>query len=107
MPPSKSTYRNREAVFLALSQVPIGRVVSYGQLARLAGFPGAARWVGSILRQLPPDSALAWHRVVNSRGEVALPSCSPAYLEQKQRLEQEGIVLVRDKINLTIFGWIQ
>lgn len=104
---NESTSNNKEAIFLALSQVPHGRVISYGQLARLAGFPGAARWVGSALRQLPPGSSLAWHRVVNSRGEIALPPNSPGYHEQHCRLEREGVAFSRGKINMQRFGWPQ
>lgn len=95
----------KAAVFLTLRQIPSGRVVSYGQLARLAGSPGAARWVGSILRQLPADSTLPWHRVVNSRGEIALPPASPAHLEQIRRLTREGVELNRGKIALRRFFW--
>ena len=55
------TISNKEAIFLALKQVPQGKVVTYGQLARLAGLPGAARLAGSVLRDLPKGTRLAWH----------------------------------------------
>jgi methylated-DNA-protein-cysteine methyltransferase-like protein len=96
---------HREALLFALGNIPGGRVISYGQLARLAGRPGAARWVGNQLRQLPQDSTLPWHRVVNSRGEISLPKGSPGYDEQVRRLEREGITCQNGKIDLLQSGW--
>lgn len=63
----------RTALYLTLAQVPAGKVVSYGQLAELAGLGRAARWVGRTLSQLPPDSKLPWHRVLGAGGRISLP----------------------------------
>ncbi|KPA98464.1 putative methylated DNA-protein cysteine methyltransferase, partial [Pseudomonas asplenii] len=52
----------RTALYLTLDQVPEGKVVTYGQLAELAGLGRAARWVGRTLSQLPADTRLPWHR---------------------------------------------
>ncbi|MGP6270058.1 MGMT family protein, partial [Pseudomonas paraeruginosa] len=57
-----SAQARREALYLVLAQVPPGRVVSYGQLAEMAGLGRAARWVGRTLGQLPADTRLPWHR---------------------------------------------
>ncbi len=95
----------KRALLLTLAAIPRGRVTSYGQLARLAGFPGGARWVGRALRDLPADSDLPWHRVVNSRGQIALPPASESHNEQKQRLAEEGVAFNNGKIDLRMFGW--
>ena len=46
-----------------LRQVPPGRVITYGDLARLAGRPGAARAVGNIMREAT-EPGLPYHRVI-------------------------------------------
>ncbi|MDF9905507.1 UNVERIFIED_ORG: alkylated DNA nucleotide flippase Atl1 [Pseudomonas reinekei] len=51
--PESAAQIRRTALYLTLAQVPEGKVVSYGQLAELAGLGRAARWVGRTLSQLP------------------------------------------------------
>lgn len=43
--PESAAQIRRTALYLTLAQVPEGKVVSYGQLAELAGLGRAARWV--------------------------------------------------------------
>ena len=50
-----------------LALIP-GRVVSYGQVADLAGLPGRARLVGKVLRET--DKVLPWHRVLGAAGTI-------------------------------------
>ncbi|WP_243454087.1 MGMT family protein [Oceanisphaera pacifica] len=73
-----------------VSLVPYGCVVSYGQLADLAGLPGRARLVGRTLR-VHNTEQLPWHRVVAANGRLSLPKGSPALNEQRQRLISEGV----------------
>lgn len=54
-------------VLSALKRVPPGRVVTYGDLARLAGRPGAARAVGNLMRRAP-QPGLPYHRVIAAGG---------------------------------------
>ena len=104
-PPPASLAARREALYLTLAQVPAGCLVSYGQLAALAGLGRAARWVGRTLGQLPADSGLPWHRVIAASGRLSLPADSPAGAEQRTRLHREGIDLTNDRVNLRIHGW--
>ena len=90
-------------IYLALSQVPYGRVVTYGRLAELAGLPRAARLVGNTLRKLPKDTKLPWHRVINAAGRISQPE--PAAQRQKKRLENEGVTLLNGRVNLREYGW--
>lgn len=78
------------AVYTHLHQIETGNVVSYGELAKLAGQPNYARMVGRILKELPKNTELPWFRVIKSNRELAFPEGSDAYLRQKQQLEQEG-----------------
>ena len=71
-------------VYEVVAQIPAGRVVTYGQIARLVGMPGYARRVGRALAQAPPG--LPCHRVVNAAGRTA-----PGWTEQRELLEAEGV----------------
>lgn len=104
-PATSAKNTNKEAIYLALQQIPRGTVVTYGQLAQLAGLPGAARLVGNLLNNLPEGTRLPWHRVINAQGKLSLPADSPGYIEQVRRLTLEDVEVIRGKINLTRFGW--
>ena len=97
---------SKSAIYLALMNVPAGKVITYGQLARLAGLPGAARLAGRVLCGLPENTELPWHRVINSQGKISMPEDSPGYKEQKRRLSAEGIEFKNQRINLRAYGYI-
>jgi len=75
-------------VLVVLRGLRAGQVVTYGEVAAEAGYPGAARAVGNLLRDLPD---VAWWRVVAANGRV----CPHAVAEASRRLAAEGIE-VRD-----------
>jgi methylated-DNA-protein-cysteine methyltransferase-like protein len=77
-----------EAVYDIVRQIPSGRVLTYGQVATLAGCPHHARQVGFWLSRVPQELHLPCHRVVNSAGRL-----SPVFPEQRERLAQEGVLL--------------
>jgi O-6-methylguanine DNA methyltransferase len=56
-------------VLTTLSRIPPGRVATYGDVARLAGRPGAARAVGNIMR-LSSRPGLPYHRVIAAGGKL-------------------------------------
>ncbi|MEZ4290587.1 MAG: MGMT family protein [Myxococcota bacterium] len=58
-------------VYRVVRRVPEGRVATYGQVAAIAGMPGAARQVGWALNALDEADDVPWHRVINARGEVS------------------------------------
>jgi methylated-DNA-protein-cysteine methyltransferase related protein len=96
------------AIAAVVAAIPAGRVASYGQVAALAGLPGRARLVGRVLSHAPepgPEATLPWQRVVNARGEISLTGA--AALEQRSRLEAEGIVFTpAGRIDLRRFGLV-
>ena len=98
---------SRERFYTTLAQVPAGKDITYGQLADQAGQPRRARLAGRILKELPSDSRLPWHRIVNAQGNLSFPKGSPAYLKQRTLLESEGVVFsAAGKIDLKRLGWI-
>lgn len=95
-----------ERVYRVVRRVPRGRVATYGQVALLAGMPGAARQVGYALHALGADSGVPWHRVVNARGTLSGREPGEAVPLQRARLEAEGVVFGdAGRIELTRFGW--
>ena len=90
-------------VVRALRAVPRGRVVTYGQLALMAGNPQAARQVVRVLCTMSGKEHLPWHRVINAKGMIALAGAG--FREQKALLEQEGIEVVTGRIDLNRFQW--
>lgn len=78
----------KSSVEAIVSQIPEGRVMTYGQLAALAGSPRAARVVGGIAHY--GDPKLPWQRVVNKKGGLA-SGYHGGRMTQKEHLEAEGI----------------
>lgn len=76
----------RRDVLTIVSQIPPGRVTTYGHIAALAGWPSHARMVGRTLRYSPEAAALPCHRVVNAAGRTA-----PGWSRQRPLLEAEGV----------------
>ena len=97
--------RPQEIFWQTLSSVPAGRVATYGQIARLAGFPNHARYVGATLKNLPKDTKLPWHRIINSKGEIVFPEGSSGFKKQVKLLTNEGVTIVKNRINLRLYQW--
>jgi methylated-DNA-protein-cysteine methyltransferase-like protein len=95
----------RSAVLQVVRCVPEGRVVSYGQVALLAGRPGAARAVGAVMRGLRQDDGdVPWQRVVNARGGISTYKVGHGEL-QTELLRAEGVDFDGGRIDLARFGW--
>ena len=91
----------RIAVQAVVMRIPKGKVCSYGQIARLAGYPRNARMVGRCM-----DDSIPWYRVVTGPGKI-----SPRGLDgnddlQRFLLESEGVEFgANGRIDLECFGW--
>lgn len=96
-----------EIIWQIVASIPKGSVATYGQIAKLAGYPNHARYVGATLKLLPRDTTLPWHRVVNAQGELAFLYDSEHYKKQKSLLEAEGIQFKGTKISLNLYQWQQ
>jgi methylated-DNA-protein-cysteine methyltransferase related protein len=94
-----------ERVITIIKSIPPGKVMTYGQIARLAGSPRGARQVVRILHSMSAKYHLPWHRVINAKGEIGLKE-NEAYSAQKQFLEDEGIVFnTKDMVDLKKFQY--
>ncbi|MFC0471513.1 MGMT family protein [Halalkalibacter kiskunsagensis] len=59
--------RSYEKVLDIIKHIPVGKVMTYGQIAKFAGSPRAARQVVRILHSMIRKYNLPWHRVVNKK----------------------------------------
>ncbi|UOQ45177.1 MGMT family protein [Halobacillus salinarum] len=85
-----------------IKQIPEGKVMTYGQIAGQAGNPRAARQVARILHSMSAKYSLPWHRVINSKGQIALGDPDGAEI-QRLSLESEGVTVIHRKVNLEDF----
>ena len=74
-----------ETAYAVARTIPPGRVMSYGQIAALAGNPRMARQVGWAMHDCPPD--VPWHRVVRRDGSIATGDAET----QRALLRAEGV----------------
>jgi methylated-DNA-protein-cysteine methyltransferase-like protein len=89
-PPSPEAYAPLTArILAALKSIPRGAVAAYGDVARMAGNPRAARQVVRILNTLSKKEKLPWHRIVNRNMQVSLPMDGSGAL-QARLLRKEG-----------------
>lgn len=93
-----------QKVWAVIEGIPAGAVLNYGEVARLAGFPGRARMVGMALGRAPKSRQLPWHRVVNAQGRISFPEGSAKARTQRERLEAEGVEFVDGVIDLDRFS---
>lgn len=107
--PSDPVERLYREFYAVVRRIPRGRVVTYGQVAELAGHPGAARAVGAAMRA-SSGRGLPWQRVV---GKHARNLARVAILDpvggavQRELLEREGIAFTRaGYIPLDRFAWL-
>lgn len=91
-------------VYATAAKIPKGKVATYGQIARLAGRPRAARAVGSYMAKNKNTKACPCHRVVGSNG--ALVGYAYGGLAIKRaKLLAEGVSFKGAKVDLKKSGW--
>jgi len=91
-----------EQVYDVVARIPRGKVISYGQIARLLGQPRAARKVGWAMRRCPEH--LPWHRVVMADGSIA----GGGFSEQRRALlEEEEVIFLQDgRVDMQSCRWL-
>jgi methylated-DNA-protein-cysteine methyltransferase related protein len=79
----------KEKIYSLVAQIPTGKLMTYGQLAALAGKPRGAWEVGQIAHFGPTE--LPWQRVVNKQGGLAVGWPGGGREAHKALLEAEGV----------------
>lgn len=86
----------QEKVCLVVSRIPKGKVLTYGEVAKLAGSPRAFRAVGNILNTNTNPKKIPCHRVVRSDGDIG--GYRWGRVRKASLLKKEGVVLNKWKI---------
>lgn len=98
-----------ERVYALVRQIPPGKVLSYSKVAHLLGVSHGARAVGWALHQLgnrPEFQDVPWQRVINAQGYVSIKSLTHDAVEQRTRLEAEGVVFDKSgRVDMARYGW--
>ena len=92
-------------IWETIQDIPRGCVANYGQIAEIAGIPRGARQVGYALRYAPKEVVLPWHRVIQSSGKSAFDKNSRAFKIQRERLAEEGVVMLNGKVDMKKYRW--
>ena len=91
-------------VFALVRACPVGRVTTYGWLAKTVGYPRGARMVGWIMNESP--QGVPAQRVINSKGELSGSWAFGQSDTMRQLLEAEGIVFSADeRVDMKRYGW--
>jgi methylated-DNA-protein-cysteine methyltransferase-like protein len=95
-----------ETVIQLIKNIPFGKVSTYGALAKQAGSPRAARQVSWLLHSSSKKHNLPWHRVINSKGEIAMKDVAAKEM-QRDLLLEEGVGFLKIyRVDLNNFLWL-
>jgi O-6-methylguanine DNA methyltransferase len=100
-----STPTFKEIIINLARQIPKGKVATYGQLAKMAGSPGAARAVGMIMSKNTTPETIPCHRVVATNGKLTGYAFG-GIKKKKDILKREGVRFTGDKVDLSLSLWI-
>lgn len=95
----------RQRVYEIVNQIPVGRVMTYGQIAEILGAGYTPRTVGFVMHAADTEN-VPWQRVINSQGSCSTGKMMmPVNLQQKM-LEDEGVVFdERGRCDLNTYRW--
>jgi methylated-DNA-protein-cysteine methyltransferase-like protein len=92
-----------EPVYNLVQQIPRGRVLTYGAVAKLLRLRGGARSAGRAMAATPQGRGIPWHRVVGERGKILIRE--PYASLQRKLLETEGVALIESRVDLKRHLW--
>jgi len=92
-----------DPVYRLVRQIPRGRVLTYGALAKAIRLPGGARSAGRAMAATPAGKGIPWHRVVGQRGKILIRG--PYAMLQKKLLESEGVAVSESRVKLDAHAW--
>ncbi|MGN7386126.1 MGMT family protein [Sporosarcina sp. SAFN-015] len=96
-----------ERVIQIIRDIPAGHVMTYGQVASVAGNPRGARQVARILHSMSAKYELPWHRIINAQGGISTPSDREEKGGlQRELLESEDVeFMANGKVDLQVYRW--
>lgn len=94
-----------QKVYDYLTTIPKGKVVTYKQVAEHLGNKGLARVVGNVLHKNPDGDKYPCYKVLNAKGELAECFVFGGKSIQKKRLENDGIKVINNMVDLKLYQW--
>ena len=95
----------RQRVYEIVNQIPVGRVMTYGQIAEILGAGYTPRTVGFVMHAAETEN-VPWQRVINSQGACSTGRMTVPINLQQQILESEGVKFSeKDRCDLKIYRW--
>ena len=89
-----------DSVYAMTSLIPMGKVTTYGAIAKAMGLPRAARAVGNALGANGNPIVVPCHRVVRSDGALGGYSGGEGPVTKAKLLAREGVQVSGGRINL-------
>lgn len=93
-----------DPVYELVKQIPRGRVLTYGAVARALGLPGGARTAGRAMGATPSGKGIPWHRVLGAGGKLLIRE--PYASLQRKLLESEGVQMTERRVNMKLHEWV-
>jgi methylated-DNA-protein-cysteine methyltransferase-like protein len=90
-------------VYRLVKQIPRGRVLTYGGVAKAIRLRGGARSVGRAMAVTPKGQGIPWHRVLGAGGKILIRG-EHAML-QKKLLESEGVAVLESRVKIANYLW--
>jgi O-6-methylguanine DNA methyltransferase len=101
----KTSMSFRDRVYAEAAKIPKGKVATYGQIARLAGSPRAARAVGQLMAKNKDTKRVPCHRVVGSGGALTGYAFN-GVSEKRKKLIDEGVSFSGTRVNMQESRWL-
>jgi methylated-DNA-protein-cysteine methyltransferase related protein len=92
-------------VYAIVSQIPKGKVTSYGAIGAAIGLKSSARVVGYAMGRIPDDPSLPAHRVLNRTGELTGAHKFGSYAQMRKLLEREGVSFRDTRVDMKLHFW--
>ena len=92
-----------DPVFRFVKQIPRGRVLTYGALAKALRLPGGARSAGHAMAATPSGKGIPWHRVLGAGGKLLIRE--PYASLQRKLLESDGVTIIESRVDLKRHLW--
>ena len=92
-----------EPIYRQVKLIPRGRVITYGELARIVRVRGGARVAGYAMAACPRGRGIPWHRVLGAGGRILLRD--PVSSLQRKLLESEGVQFIGNRVDMKLHAF--
>ncbi len=99
----KTAASSWEPIYRQVKLIPRGRVITYGELARLVRVRGGARVAGYAMAACPSGRGIPWHRVLGAGGRIRLRE--PLAALQRKLLESEGVQFIGNRVEMNLHAF--